>query len=347
MTQAQPTCSSCRALRQSLTALPPGTIIRCPRCGQRFKARGARSGPTAAPAARPVPALVPPPLPPVPDAPASHSPAPPQPQSMVPFALAVGGAALVLVLALVGVALHFANKPKPGAGREEASLPAGSEKPGPAHAQAGRQGADVPPAPPKPTPPPASEPLPTISIDDPPAPPKAAPPPAREPNPSESYVEIQKKYAAERERRAQVLVPSSGPGDPALTQGMADLDAKSVELVFDLTFTDEQRRQLRRLLIEEWKGMTQAKKQERARNLKTWEKLPTMRNYERNLQRALIQSRLLALFRQPDASERMRWLVALYERALRHPWTRRSSAGWGGVWAAASRRAHPSTSGAR
>jgi hypothetical protein len=126
--------------------------------------------------------------------------------------------------------------------------------------------------------------------------------------------EIEKKRAAELERRAQVLVPSSGPEGPALTQELADLDSDIMELIFDLTFTDEQRRECQRRLVEEWKGRTN--KQEWVNNTMTWTKLPTYRNYERNLQRTFTQSRLLALFRKPGASERDRWLLKLYASAF-------------------------------
>jgi hypothetical protein len=114
-------------------------------------------------------------------------------------------------------------------------------------------------------------------------------------------------------RKNAILVKA----DPALTEAMVDLDRLTVEIVFDLALTEPQRTEYRRLMIEEWKGMNQAKKQERANILKTWEKAPTFRNYERNLQRAFVQSRLLDLFRKKDASERARWLVALYESAYK------------------------------
>jgi hypothetical protein len=109
--------------------------------------------------------------------------------------------------------------------------------------------------------------------------------------------------------------PILAAGDPPLTRAMIDLDHAVLEMLFDFPLSDEQRQKSTRLLIEEWKEMTQARRQDWARNLTTWAKLATYRNYERNLQRALVQSRLLDLFRKKDASDRARWLLAQYEAA--------------------------------
>jgi hypothetical protein len=127
---------------------------------------------------------------------------------------------------------------------------------------------------------------------------------------------MQKRLTDQRERRGEVLVPSRGPGDPALIQGVVDLDHDVLEMLFDLRFTDEQRRESQRLLVEEWKGMTQAKKQEWVKSVTSWAKpLPTLRPYGRNVQRASVLPGLLAKFRKGGASERARWLLALYEAA--------------------------------
>jgi hypothetical protein len=107
------------------------------------------------------------------------------------------------------------------------------------------------------------------------------------------------------------------PGDPPLTQAMLDLDHSVLEMLFDCSFTDEQKTESQRLLITEWKGLTQAKKQEFARNLTTWHKISTYRNYERNLQRAFVQTRLLEMFRKPDASERAQYLLKVFEAAYK------------------------------
>jgi hypothetical protein len=104
-------------------------------------------------------------------------------------------------------------------------------------------------------------------------------------------------------------------GDPPLTQALVDLDHDTISMIFDFSLTNEQRQESQRLLIEDWKGKTQAKKREWVKNIETWTKLPTYRNYERNLQRAFVQARLLELFRKEGASVRDRWLLKLYESA--------------------------------
>jgi hypothetical protein len=120
------------------------------------------------------------------------------------------------------------------------------------------------------------------------------------------------------ERRGRVLVPSRGPGDPALIQGVVDLDHDVLEMLFDFRFTEEQRRESQRLLAEDWKGMPLAKKQEWVKNVTSWAKLlPTLRNMGRNIQRASVLPGLLTKWRKEDASERARWLLKLYEEVYR------------------------------
>jgi hypothetical protein len=116
--------------------------------------------------------------------------------------------------------------------------------------------------------------------------------------------------AGQLERRGQVLVP----GDPALTQGLIDLDHDVLEILVDFRFTDEQRRESQRLLVEDWKDMPLARKQEWVRDVSSWARpLPTLRPMGRNIQRATGLPKLLAKWRQEDASRRERWLLKLYE----------------------------------
>jgi hypothetical protein len=124
--------------------------------------------------------------------------------------------------------------------------------------------------------------------------------------------------AANLNRRGQALVPSRGPGDPALIQDLIDLDHEILEILFDLRFTDEQRRESQRLLVEDWKVRPLAKKQEWVKNVSSWAKpLPTLRNIGRNIQRTTGLPGLLAKCRKEDASKRERWLLKLYEEAYR------------------------------
>jgi hypothetical protein len=145
--------------------------------------------------------------------------------------------------------------------------------------------------------------------------PRPAPPPAgpeeRQPDKKpETIVEMQKRLAAQMERRGQVLVP----GNPALIQDMVDLDHDVLEMLFDFRFTDEQRRESQRLLVEDWKSMPLARKQEWVRNVSSWAKpLPTLRPMGRNIQRASVLPGLLTKWLKEDASERERWLLKLYE----------------------------------
>jgi hypothetical protein len=119
--------------------------------------------------------------------------------------------------------------------------------------------------------------------------------------------------AAPARSTAQVLVP----GNPPLTRQLVDLDHAALEVVFDFRFTVEQRRESQRLLVEEWKGLSLARKWEWARNVTSWSKLPTWRNWDRTVRRALLQAKTLANLRKPDASERAHYLVGMYEAAFR------------------------------
>jgi hypothetical protein len=107
-------------------------------------------------------------------------------------------------------------------------------------------------------------------------------------------------------------------GDPPLTQAMIDVDAATVELLLDLRLTDEQRRKFRDLWIEDWKSWDATTRQGVARIIEGWANLlPTFNNHERNLQRALDQPRLLKEFRKNDSGGLVRWLLALYEAAIK------------------------------
>jgi hypothetical protein len=111
----------------------------------------------------------------------------------------------------------------------------------------------------------------------------------------------------------QVLVP----GRPALTQDMVTRDIDVTELILDFALRGEDRLKAEQSLIEEWQKMSQAERQKWARNNATWANIRTFRNYKRDLQRTLVQPKLLAILSGPGASERDRWLLGLYEAACR------------------------------
>jgi hypothetical protein len=113
--------------------------------------------------------------------------------------------------------------------------------------------------------------------------------------------------------QGKVLVP----GKPALTQAMLDLDIASIETLLDLPFSDDQRRQYRRLSIEEWRARDEVKKRVFLKNLRTWSGLPTYSAYQRGLLRGLYQRKFLDLLVNPEASRRQRWLLALYQSACK------------------------------
>jgi hypothetical protein len=105
------------------------------------------------------------------------------------------------------------------------------------------------------------------------------------------------------------------PGRPPLTQGMVDLDNDVTELLLDFPLRGEERLKAEQTLIEEWKGKSQAERQQWAKDVSAWAKLPTWRSYKRHLQRTLLRPILLANLTKPTASERGRWLLGLYEAA--------------------------------
>ncbi len=106
-------------------------------------------------------------------------------------------------------------------------------------------------------------------------------------------------------------------GDPPLTRQMADLNSDVTELLLDLRLTPEQREKARHLLIADWKAMPAAKKREWAKLTAAWAELPTWSNYKCNLQRALVQRKLLEEMRKDKTSQLDPWLLGLYAAACK------------------------------
>jgi hypothetical protein len=105
-------------------------------------------------------------------------------------------------------------------------------------------------------------------------------------------------------------------GDAPLTRTLVDLDAAVAEMVLDVRLTDAQRREHRRLLVEDWKKWDKGKRQLTTSNLESWAKLPTRGNYRRNELRALNQAKFLAAWAE-GTSATARWLAALHKAAYK------------------------------
>jgi hypothetical protein len=109
-------------------------------------------------------------------------------------------------------------------------------------------------------------------------------------------------------------------GDPPLTQVMLDLETAAVELILDLQFTDEQRREFRTILIDAWKESDPDEKRKWTRSTETWAALPTWSAYRRTLQRALKSAVREGWSKGTSAGER--WLSALDQATSRPGSTR-------------------------
>jgi hypothetical protein len=100
-------------------------------------------------------------------------------------------------------------------------------------------------------------------------------------------------------------------GDPPLTQGMVDLDTFIVEMMFDTSLTDEQRREFRQLWIDDWATQDQRKRQETVKNLDAQADVPTWNTFIRNVKRAFnLPKNIERASKATDAKSR--WLAATY-----------------------------------
>ncbi len=107
------------------------------------------------------------------------------------------------------------------------------------------------------------------------------------------------------------------PVDPPLTQSMIGLHHTLLELILDLSFTDEQRRESERLMIADWKRLTEPKRQAWAKSLLGYQKVPKYNNYQRGLQRTFTHALLLKQYREPDALKHARFVLKVYEEAYK------------------------------
>jgi hypothetical protein len=112
------------------------------------------------------------------------------------------------------------------------------------------------------------------------------------------------------------------PGDPRVTKSALDIEMAVWEMVLDLSFTDEERDECRRLFLEKWKTKTEAERQKYTKTLDTWAYLPTANDYVRAEKRALLQLRYVENLRKEPTSASAQWLLKLYEAAYKPGSTR-------------------------
>jgi hypothetical protein len=105
-------------------------------------------------------------------------------------------------------------------------------------------------------------------------------------------------------------------GEPPLTQAVVDLDAAVLELLLDLRLSDEQRREIRQLWIEDWKSWGPGTRRRNVQEVESWAGLPTWNNYHRSVMRALHQPNALTAWAK-EAGAGARWRQALHAATSR------------------------------
>jgi hypothetical protein len=104
------------------------------------------------------------------------------------------------------------------------------------------------------------------------------------------------------------------PGESPLTQLLVNLYSNSVECLLNLSLTIEERQELRRLDIEDWKKLDPVKRRRETKARESWVQSASWNGYRRNRERTLSQQKWLQALAN-GSGERDRWLLALHAAA--------------------------------